>query len=164
MFFSTDKIHCRKWKDMSIDGDISEYERSKLAVWDYPVSDKWTRLYENMKGTIFPMDFEEAVNKVLGNTGEVDEDGEEKEPENTFALLGEMIIIILTYQTKQSLITADSTDVRYQALINCDLRRVGDDLGPKPYALAVPKGSPLREQLNQAYEDNCLVQFKIILF
>ena len=34
----------RVWKDMSLDNTISEYERSKLAVWDYPVSDKYTKV------------------------------------------------------------------------------------------------------------------------
>ena len=44
--------------------------------------------------------------------------------------------------------------MRYQALINCGLRRVGEDLFPKPYALAIQKGSPLKERLNDAYEEN----------
>ena len=29
---------------MSLDNTITEYERSKLAVWDYPVSDKYTKV------------------------------------------------------------------------------------------------------------------------
>ena len=29
---------------MSLDNTISEYERSKLAVWDYPVSDRYTKV------------------------------------------------------------------------------------------------------------------------
>ena len=36
----------RVWKEMSLDNTISEYERSKLAVWDYPVSDKFTKVSE----------------------------------------------------------------------------------------------------------------------
>ena len=37
-------IIIRVWKDMSLDNTISEFERSKLAVWDYPVSDKYTKV------------------------------------------------------------------------------------------------------------------------
>ena len=32
------------WKDMSLNDSTDEYERSKLAVWDYPVSDKYTKV------------------------------------------------------------------------------------------------------------------------
>jgi hypothetical protein len=35
---------CRIWKDMSLNDSLSELERSKLAVWDYPVSDKYTKV------------------------------------------------------------------------------------------------------------------------
>ena len=34
----------RIWKDMSLNDSLSELERSKLAVWDYPVSDKYTKV------------------------------------------------------------------------------------------------------------------------
>ena len=34
----------RVWKEMSLDNTITEFERSKLAVWDYPVSDKYTKV------------------------------------------------------------------------------------------------------------------------
>ena len=29
---------------MSLDDSLTELERSKLAVWDYPVSDKYTKV------------------------------------------------------------------------------------------------------------------------
>ena len=45
-------LHCTKailfmyriWKDMSLNDSLNELERSKLAVWDYPVSDKYTKV------------------------------------------------------------------------------------------------------------------------
>ena len=37
-------IHIRVWKDMSLDPSITEIERSKLAVWEYPVSDAFTKV------------------------------------------------------------------------------------------------------------------------
>ena len=42
---------------------------------------------------------------------------------------------------------------RYLAMTNCDLQVVGneeDEFSKKPYALAVQKGSPLKDQLNDA--------------
>merc|ERR550532_1525062 len=37
------------WKAMSLNDSLSEVERSKLAVWDYPVSDKYTKIWQSMK-------------------------------------------------------------------------------------------------------------------
>ena len=48
------------------------------------------------------------------------------------------------------MIVADATDVRYQELIACDLKRVGDEFSMKPFALAVQQGDPLQYQLNYA--------------
>ena len=39
---------------------------------------------------------------------------------------------------------------RYLAMTQCDLKTVGDEFNKKPYALAVQKGSPLKDQLNDA--------------
>ena len=55
------------------------------------------------------------------------------------------------HSARQSLLLAEATDVRYQALTNCDLRVVGEEFNRKPYALAVQQGSPLKDQLNEAY-------------
>lgn len=34
---------------MSLNDSMSEVERSKLAVWDYPVSDKYTKIWQSMQ-------------------------------------------------------------------------------------------------------------------
>lgn len=44
----------------------------------------------------------------------------------------------------------DATNIRYQALTNCDLQMVGDEFSRKPYAIAVQQGSPLKDQFNNA--------------
>ena len=49
---------------MTIDKAISEYERAKLAVWDYPVSDKYTKIWKEMKNVRMPASLEEAVGEV----------------------------------------------------------------------------------------------------
>ena len=76
-------IHSRNWKDMSLDDKITEKERAMLAVWDYPVSDKFTRIWMAMSGNM-PMSWDEALDKVLASS--MDDDSE------NFALLGDLII------------------------------------------------------------------------
>lgn len=52
------------WKDMSLNDSLTPVERSKLAVWDYPVSDKYTKMWQAMKEAELPNSLEEAVGKV----------------------------------------------------------------------------------------------------
>ena len=49
---------------MSLNDSMNELERSKLAVWDYPVSDKYTKMWQSMKEADLPLDVEEAVSRV----------------------------------------------------------------------------------------------------
>jgi glutamate receptor, ionotropic, invertebrate len=37
------------WKEMSLNDSLSHVERSKLAVWDYPVSDRYTKMWQAMQ-------------------------------------------------------------------------------------------------------------------
>ena len=57
-------IGCRIWKDMSLNDSMTELERSKLAVWDYPVSDKHTKIWQSMQEAGLPLTFEEAIQRV----------------------------------------------------------------------------------------------------
>ncbi len=50
---------------MSLDDSLDVVARAKLAVWDYPVSDKYTKLWETMQTSQFPANKEEAVERVL---------------------------------------------------------------------------------------------------
>ena len=52
------------WKAMSLNDSLNQVERAKLAVWDYPVSDKFTNMWEAMKDSKFPSTFEEAINRI----------------------------------------------------------------------------------------------------
>lgn len=52
------------WKDMSLNDSLTPVERSKLAVWDYPVSDKYTKMWQAMKEAGLPNSLEDAVGKV----------------------------------------------------------------------------------------------------
>lgn len=106
---------------MSLNDSLSDVERAKLAVWDYPVSDKYTKMWQAMKEAGLPNTLEEAVARVRG-----------KDSSQSFAFLG------------------DATDIRYLELTNCDLQMVGEEFSRKPYAIAVQQGSPLKDQFNRA--------------
>lgn len=109
------------WKDMSLNDSLSPVERSKLAVWDYPVSDKYTKIWQAMQEAGLPHSLEEAVAKVRNST-----------TASGFAFVG------------------DATDVRYLEMMNCDFQVVGNEFSRKPYAIAVQKGSPLKDQIDAA--------------
>ncbi|KAF8790580.1 Ionotropic receptor 25a like protein [Argiope bruennichi] len=110
------------WKNMSLDDSLNETERAKLAVWDYPVSDKYTKIWWTMKETGMPKTFDEGIEKVLASKGS----------QEGFAFI------------------ADSTQVKYAVMINCELIAVGSEFSRKPLALAVQQGSPLKDQLSSA--------------
>ncbi|XP_017786976.1 PREDICTED: ionotropic receptor 25a [Nicrophorus vespilloides] len=110
------------WKDMSLNDSLTDVERAKLAVWDYPVSDKYTKMWQAMKEATLPNTLDEAVKRVR----------ESRSSSEGFAFLG------------------DATDIKYLTLTNCDLQMVGEEFSRKPYAIAVQQGSPLRDQFNTA--------------
>lgn len=107
---------------MSLNDSLSEIERSKLAVWDYPVSDRYTKIWQAMQETGFPSSIEEAIAKVRLS----------KSPTDGFAFIG------------------DASDIKYQQLITCDLVAVGEEFSRTPFALALQQGSSLKEKLNTA--------------
>ncbi|KOC68268.1 Glutamate receptor, ionotropic kainate 3 [Habropoda laboriosa] len=109
------------WKEMSLNDSLSEVERAELAVWDYPVSDKYTKMLQAMEEAGFPATQEDAVRRVR----RVDSN-------NEFAYI------------------EDSTTIKYLTMTNCDLVQVGEDFSRKPYAIAVQQGSPLKDQFNNA--------------
>lgn len=49
---------------MSLNDSLSDVERAKLAVWDYPVSDKYTKMWQAMKEAKLPSTLDEAVQRV----------------------------------------------------------------------------------------------------
>ncbi|CAG4975056.1 unnamed protein product [Parnassius apollo] len=110
------------WKAMSLNDSLSEVERAKLAVWEYPVSDKYSKMWQAMKEAGLPNTIEEAIQRVRDS----------KSSSEGFAWLG------------------DATDVRYHVLTSCDLQMVGDEFSRKPYAIALQQGSPLKDQFNNA--------------
>lgn len=109
---------------MSLNDSLSDVERAKLAVWDYPVSDKYTKMFQAMKEAGFPADIDEALKRIRRA---------DQYANNEFAFIG------------------DASTIKYLAMINCDLIQVGEEFSRKPYAIAVQQGSPLKDQFNNAY-------------
>lgn len=109
---------------MSLNDSLPDVERAKLAVWDYPVSDKYTKMFQTMKDGEghFPKSMEHALAKVRNSTKGATE----------FALIGE------------------ANDIKYLIMTNCEFMRIGDEFSRKPYAIGIKKGLPLRDQFNKA--------------
>jgi len=109
---------------MSLNDSLSDVERAKLAVWDYPVSDKYTKMFQAMKEAGFPNTMENVLKRIRR---------EGQYSNNEFAFIG------------------DASTIKYYVMTNCDLIQVGEEFSRKPYAIAVQQGSPLKDQFNNAY-------------
>lgn len=56
------------WKDMALNDSMTPVERASLAVWDYPMSNKYTKMWRSMQETGMPNTLEEAVERVRNST------------------------------------------------------------------------------------------------
>lgn len=104
---------------MSLNDSMTDWERAQLAVWDYPVSDKFTKVFQTMTESGFLKNTEEGVARVRRQINK-----------NEFAFVG------------------DATDIKYMSISTCDLMYIGEEMSRKPYGIAVQQGSPLKEQLS----------------
>lgn len=50
---------------MSLNDSLNPVERAKLAVWDYPVSDKYTKMWQAMKEAQPPATLDQALKRVM---------------------------------------------------------------------------------------------------
>uniref|UniRef100_A0A914KHR4 Uncharacterized protein n=1 Tax=Meloidogyne incognita TaxID=6306 RepID=A0A914KHR4_MELIC len=55
------------WKQMSLNESLDSRDRSKLAVWDYPVSDKFTNMWRFMQESRLPQTVDDAIYRVLNS-------------------------------------------------------------------------------------------------
>ena len=172
--FYTNFLSNRVWKDMSSENNITEYMRAKLAVWDYPVSDMYTKIWQELEKMkekreknetcesedrnecYMPFSMDEALAQVRETPVRPRSDNQ------GFALIADatdakyinICFTILYYDDKL---------FRYLTMTQCELQTVGEEFNMKPYALAVQKGSPLKDQLNDAYGNNLDVEMENIL-
>ena len=49
---------------MSLNDSLNQSERAKLAVWDYPVSDRFSNMLVAMKDAVFPRTKDEAIERI----------------------------------------------------------------------------------------------------
>lgn len=63
---------------MSLNDSLSEDERAKLAVWDYPVSDKYTKIWAQIQEAKEPETWADGVRRVKEST----------KPNEGFAFIG----------------------------------------------------------------------------
>lgn len=56
------------WRDMSLNDSLTPIERSKLAVWDYPISTKYTKMWRVFQETGMVMNMIEAVARIRNST------------------------------------------------------------------------------------------------
>ncbi|XP_031839388.2 ionotropic receptor 25a-like, partial [Nomia melanderi] len=109
------------WRRITLDENTPEWKRSEYAVWDYPLEDKFTKMYYAMEQVGFVRDAAQAV-KML------------REVNRTF----EFAFI------------ADAMTIKYLILTNCDFRQVGREFSKRQFAFAVQKGSPLKRKIDDA--------------
>ncbi|KAI1287393.1 Glutamate receptor [Halotydeus destructor] len=111
------------WKDLSLDDNLEEDERAMLAVWDYPVSDKYTKIWAQMSEAKFPVTYEDAIAKIKQSKGR-----------EGFALI------------------AETTVIDYAVRTNCDLMKVGGEFNPRPNSFAYGKSfsdQETKDKLNE---------------
>lgn len=90
-------------------------------MWNYPLEDKFTKMYYAMEQVGFVRDAAQAV-KML------------REANRTFEF---------------AFIT-DATTIKYLTLTNCDFRQVGREFSKRQFAFAVRRGSPLKRRIDDA--------------
>ena len=117
-----EEIFYNIWKEMSLNDSLSEEERSKFAVWDYPISDKYTKIWAQIQEVGMPFGPGEAMSRVRNSSLD---DG--------FALL------------------ADANFVKFATMTDCSFKAVGEEFSRKPIALGVAKGNgQLRDDMSYA--------------
>jgi len=128
MAYIEDRFY-ENWEDISLNDEMTEYDRSKFALWHYPVPNKYSKMWKRMLNVKLP-----------GNRTGLPKD------------MAEALEMVRASQTISSgfALLADATDVKYLAMTNCDLQEVGQEFSRKPYAMAVQQGSPFKDQLNDA--------------
>lgn len=117
-----EEIFYNLWKEMSLNDSLSEEERSKFAVWDYPISDKFTKIWAQIQQVGMPPDAKSGIARVKNSNLD---DG--------FALL------------------ADANMVKHAVMTDCSFKAVGDEFSRKPIALGLRKGNDqFRDDLSYA--------------
>jgi len=49
---------------MSLDDSMDDYQRAQLAVWDYPIDDTYTKMWQTMQEAGMPNSLEDAIERI----------------------------------------------------------------------------------------------------
>lgn len=110
-----------KWRHRILNFDnITWDERQNYSVWQYPLSDQYTRMLQFMLSISLPKSSEDGVERVRNST------------------LGDEYAFI-----------SNAHFVRYQEMTHCDLRVVGEEFTKRPVGLMFQIDSPLTKQFNK---------------
>lgn len=52
------------WKEMSLNDSLTQIEKTKMAIWEYPVYDKYTKIWRSIKKTGMPKNLEQAIYRI----------------------------------------------------------------------------------------------------
>lgn len=106
----------QKWKELSLNESDNP---AKYRVWDYPIREQYTHIFNMIKETGPVSSSSEGFAKVKEN------------------LQGEFAFI------------HDAAQIKYQVYDDCDLVEIGEPFAEQPYALAIQQGSHLQDKLGR---------------
>lgn len=110
------------WKNMSLNMNLTPEERSKYAVWDYPIGDKFTKMLGQMYQAKMPKSYAEGVKRVLDSPS----------AQEGFAFV------------------TDAVSVKFAINAHCNLHSIGNEFSRKPVALVVQQNTTLKDRLSAA--------------
>ncbi|KAG7201199.1 hypothetical protein KM043_003986 [Ampulex compressa] len=111
------------WMKISLNQSLSDWDRSKYALWEYPFGNKYVKILNSMEDCGFFVDTNAAIAQMRNESGKV--------------------------MFKYAIIT-EVTRIRYVTMTHCDVRQVGKEFSKRPVAFMLRQGSPLRDKFNQA--------------
>ena len=56
------------WKDLILNQSLSPFERTKFAVWEYPMTNKYTKIWQTIQKTGLLNSWEEGARRVINST------------------------------------------------------------------------------------------------
>lgn len=110
---------------MSLNDSLNDLEKARMSVWDYPISDKYTKMYQAMQDAGPAININDAVDRILPQK----RDGKKT---NEFALIG------------------DHMDIKWHLRTACEIIPLGEEFLKKPWSWGCQKGSILKNQLDDA--------------
>ncbi|XP_023336240.1 ionotropic receptor 25a isoform X2 [Eurytemora carolleeae] len=106
----------RKWKELTLN---SSAESNKFRVWDYPIREQYTHIWDVIKSGNPVKSPEEGYNRV------------KESQKGLFAFI------------------SDASEIKYQYYTNCEFLEIGEPFAEQPLAIAVQEGSSLSKELSQ---------------